>query len=96
MESANKNDAGKLRFDLVPTTATIGDAEVFTFGAKVYGERNWEKGIKYSRLYAATLRHLYAWWGGADIDPESGIHHLAHARVNLAMILDLPKQWDDR
>ena len=91
-----KFDSKKLRYDLVPLVAFQGDAEVLTFGAKKYGDRNWEQGIGYLRLYAAAMRYLLAWRGGEDIDPESGLHHLAHARVNMAMIMALSDEWDDR
>jgi hypothetical protein len=92
----NKNDDGKLRYALVPASAFEGDAEVFTYGAGEYGDRNWENGIHYTRLFSAAMRHLIAWHGGEDIDPESGLNHLKHARVNLAMILAQGPEWDDR
>jgi len=43
------------------------------------GARNWEQGMAWSRLYAATFRHLTAWWGGERTDQETGLSHLAHA-----------------
>jgi hypothetical protein len=48
------------------------------FGSKKYGDYNWAKGMKWSRMYAAALRHLFAFWEGQDLDEESGISHLAH------------------
>ena len=91
-----KFDSKKLRYDLVPVEADQSDAEVFTYGAGKSGDRNWEQGIRFSRLYAAARRHLHAWWCGEDIDQESGLHHLAHVRANMAMIMALPDEWDDR
>lgn len=38
---------------------------------------------------ASTLRHLLAWQAREDLDPESGLHHLAHARADLGMLLEL-------
>lgn len=35
--------------------------------------------MAWSRVYAAALRHLLAWWGGEDEDPETELSHLAHA-----------------
>jgi predicted HAD superfamily Cof-like phosphohydrolase len=95
-DEATKHDSGKLRYDLVPVVAFLSDAEVFTYGAGKYGDRNWEKGLDYTRLFAAVMRHLLAWRGGEDIDPESGLHHLKHARANLAMILATGNSHDDR
>ena len=53
----------------------------------VPGARNWEKGMDWSRLYAAALRHLTAWWRGNDIDHESGLPHLAHALCCINFLL---------
>jgi len=47
--------------------------------AAKYAPHNWEKGIDYSRVYGALLRHMMAWWGGEDTDPETGLSHLHHA-----------------
>jgi hypothetical protein len=77
-----KFDDEKLRMDLLSTQAIEGIAEILTFGAKKYGDRNWEKGLNYSRIFAALLRHLFAWWQGEDIDPESGLHHIDHVACN--------------
>lgn len=43
------------------------------------GRHNWRKGFTWGRLSGAALRHLFAWIGGEDKDPESGLSHLAHA-----------------
>jgi hypothetical protein len=41
------------------------------------------------RYYAAALRHLPAWRGGEELDPESGLTHLAHALANAAFLMEL-------
>lgn len=43
------------------------------------GERNWERGMAWSRPFGALMRHMWAWWGGEDNDPETGYSHLSHA-----------------
>jgi hypothetical protein len=93
-----KYDAGKPRIDLVPPSAIIAAAQVFTYGAEKYGERKWENGIAVSRLYAAAQRHLLAYWGGEDTDDDSGLPHIDHALVNLCMIIGLREkpECDDR
>jgi hypothetical protein len=83
INGGTKYDEGKLRMDLVAPEGVEGIARVLTFGANKYGDRNWEKGMSWGRAFAATLRHLYAWWGGQDIDPESGFSHLDHAACNI-------------
>jgi len=85
--SGVKHDEEKLRMDLIPPEAVVGLAEVLTFGSKKYGDRNWEKGISNGRLFAATMRHLWAHWAGEDNDEESGISHLKHAMCNLAFMI---------
>lgn len=76
MSGGRKDDAGKLRYDLIPPEALAGLASVYTMGAEKYTDRNWEKGIAYGRIYAALLRHLEAWRMGEDTDLDNGQHHL--------------------
>ncbi len=95
-----KHDNGKIRYELVPPEALAGLARVLTFGAKKYGDRNFEKGIKYSRVFGAALRHLWAWWGGEEKDPETGECHLHHAVACVVMLQTYycrdMKGFDDR
>ena len=82
-----KFDGGKLRYDLIPHDALEQFVRVLTYGAEKYADRNWEKGMDWSRLYAAALRHLTAWWRGKSIDPESHLPHLAHALCCINFLL---------
>lgn len=93
-----KDDAGKPRMDLLPFDGLIEVAHVLTFGAKKYGERNWH-GLSVSRLFGASLRHLWTWWLGEDDDPETGRPHLAHAACCVLMALEQTRhrpEYDDR
>jgi len=85
-EGAKKSDDGKVRLDLLPVQPLLDIGQVLTFGADKYAERNWEKGFDWSRPYAATLRHLFAWWSGEDKDPETGLSHLAHAACEVMFL----------
>lgn len=87
-KEAVKWDDTKPRLDLVPPGPIVDIAQVFTFGATKYRDRNWELGFKYGRIYAAIQRHLLAWWDGEDIDPETGLSHLAHAGCDMLMLLE--------
>lgn len=78
-EEGRKDDQSKDRFELLPGDALRAIAVILTFGAAKYGDRNWEKGMKWSRVYGATLRHLTAWWEGEKLDAETGKSHLWHA-----------------
>jgi hypothetical protein len=87
---------------LVPEAAIIHMAEALRDGEAKYGAMNWRiDPVSASTYYAAARRHLAEWWDGEnfdgglprtdpDYDPKagSGIHHLAHAATNLAILLD--------
>src|SRR5512146_2965093 len=64
------------RFDLLPVLPLTELAEHFGRGAKKYADRNWERGYKWSLSFAALMRHAWAFWGGEDIDPETGTPHI--------------------
>lgn len=94
-----KLDAGKCMVELVPTDVVLGWADVLTFGAMKYAARNWEKGMAWSRPFGAALRHLFKWWSGERLDPDSGLPHLDHAICNLGFLSAYEKRGvgeDDR
>ena len=97
-----KFDGDKPMTELYPVDAYMGTCRGLTYGAKKYAPRNWEKGIKFGRVFGALLRHLFAWWKGEDVDPESGLHHLDHAGCCLAFLQQYTTQreryaaFDDR
>lgn len=82
-----KHDHGKLRMDLLPMDAIREVAAVMTFGAKKYGDRNWEKGMDWGRLIGAAHRHLSEFQLGVDIDHETDLLHTAHAATCLLFLL---------
>jgi len=86
-EVAIKHDDNKIRPELLPIPALEAVIRVFTFGAKKYGDFNWENGFKFSRLTGACFRHIFAWLKGENLDPESGESHLAHAACCLLMLI---------
>jgi hypothetical protein len=49
---------------------------------------NWRKGMNRSPLIDAAMRHLNAFNDAEDIDPESGLPHLAHARCCLGFLIE--------
>jgi hypothetical protein len=83
-----KDDSEKLRYDLVPVWAEQQAVKIFTMGAQKYGDRNWERGMQWSRLIAALKRHLAAFEVGEDYDPESGYLHAAHITANALMLTE--------
>lgn len=81
-----KFDNGKLPEHLYSLEHHKRLLEVLKIGADKYGERNWEQGMAWSRVYAALERHLHAWWNGESNDPETGKSHLAHAAANIMFL----------
>lgn len=92
-----KFDQDKPDYSLLPLISTEEVVKVWTFGKKKYAAWNWTLGFQFSRPYAAALRHVFAWARGESYDPESGIHHLAHAICDLQMLLEfeLTKTGED-
>lgn len=76
-----------VRYDLVPPEATWLEARVYGKGAEKYAERNWEGGYEWGKSIAAIERHIQLFKAGEDIDPESGLPHLAHARWHTGTLL---------
>lgn len=93
-----KFDSDKPRMDLIDSRAIFELAKVLTVGAKKYPAHNWRAGLHKSRLIAAALRHLFAYLGGEDRDPESGLSHVAHAMCCCMFLLGLEHrpELDDR
>jgi len=82
-----KDDQQKPRMDLIPPEAIDALSHVLTDGADRYGDRNWEKGMRWGRPFAACMRHLWAWWRGETTDPDSGRSHLWHALCCVAFLV---------
>lgn len=75
-----KFDGGKLQYGLIPPLAMAEMVKVLTFGAEKYEPDNWKNVPDSKRRYFDAMeRHIWAWKAGEQIDPESNIHHLAHA-----------------
>lgn len=93
----SKNDSQKPDLSLIPTDALLGMGQALTYGANKYARHNYRDGINYSRLVAATMRHLSAWNEGENNDSESGLSHLDHAMASLAMLkfMDVNKPEND-
>ena len=74
-------------------------AKVLDMGADKYARDNWRKGTAYQRRMASAMRHMLAWIEGEDLDPESGLPHLAHAATNCMFLMNWQRRGvgtDDR
>lgn len=94
------NQEDKARYDLIPTAALRLLAAHYASGSKIYGEKNWTKGMPYSRVIASLLRHVYQFIEG----DSSERHDVAIAWNAFALITyqewiragKLPPELDDR
>ena len=84
-----KHDQEKDRWDLLPWQATQQIVKVLTYGAQKYTPDNWKQ-VRDSRIryFAASMRHIVAWFLGERLDPESGLSHLAHAGCCILFLLE--------
>lgn len=88
VEPARKDDAGKLRWSLLPWRALAKVVEVLEYGAGKYRAHAWvEVESAEDRYKEALLRHVAAFASGELIDPESGKSHLAHVACNALFLL---------
>jgi hypothetical protein len=87
---ARKDDSGKPRWSLLPWKALGSVVGVLEYGAKKYAPEAWRNvpGGK-ARYREALLRHVIAYTRGEDLDPESGLPHLAHVVCNALFLLEL-------
>jgi hypothetical protein len=84
-----KFDGGKLEYGLLPPLALEETVRVLTVGAQKYERDNWIKVPDSKRRYFDALqRHLWAWKKGEIDDPETGLHHLAHAMCCLMFLYE--------
>jgi len=88
-KGAVKHDADKTDWAILPIAASEEIIKVFEFGAKKYARGNFKEGtgLAYTRVLNSLLRHTYAFMQGQDLDPETGLSHLAHAGCNIYMLL---------
>lgn len=104
MSNNPKERCGALKVPLhllppqVMAEVAIGMAE----GAEKYGYYNWrDTHVVQSTYYGANLRHMFAWFDGENIDPDSpnGLHHVTKAICSLIVLRDAMLQGnttDDR
>ena len=86
-----KGEAGAAKpgLDNISLAAQYYEGAVMKQGADTYGAYNWcDHPMKATIYYNAILRHLNAWWAGEDLDPKSGLPHMAHVRANAGILID--------
>lgn len=85
---------------LIPPSALVLESMAMKNGADKYGPYNWRsRRVSITTYLSAMFRHLLQIQDGEDIDPESGISHLAHIRAGAGIVIDaqsLGRLDDDR
>lgn len=89
--SGCKYDDNKIRYDLIPSDSLHELAKVYTHGAQKYEDDNWRKGMDWKRIMGAIERHYHAWKRGQEIDPDSGLFHLAQVAWGCFTLLNYSK-----
>jgi len=79
----------KLPLHLVPSSGIAMTAMAFVEGALKYGKYNWRiAGVRASIYLDAMLRHIDKFNNGEDVDPETGVAHLASVCACAMIIMD--------
>lgn len=81
-----KHDQQKPDLSLLPREFLDEVAFAMQYGETKYGRYNYTGGMAWHRIIAASLRHITAFAGGEDNDPESGVSHLGHAGACVLML----------
>jgi Domain of unknown function (DUF5664) len=81
------NEPEKLDYTLMPLDALEDVAHALMYGRDKYGEWQWTNdNYKWTEFLAKAQRHIYAFTRGEDIDPKSGLPHIACAIADLMFL----------
>lgn len=92
MEGVNPKDLAavrdnKPRLDLLEHCADVQIAAAMADGARKYKKKNYRTTPIQGSVYGGAIRrHVGAWLAGEDIDPQSGLPHLAHIGANVHVL----------
>lgn len=91
LPAGRKDDQGKLRWGLLRKSLVVcleAVIRVLMFGAKKYGDENWQRVENPKVRYRDALdRHLAEIDKGVMVDPDTGEHHMAHVATNALFLL---------
>lgn len=78
----------KSRPDLFPSKALLLAGDVLAFGETKHPDEKW-KSMSVRDHLGAAYRHVLRWQTGETKDSETGLSHLVHSMVRLAMAAEL-------
>lgn len=96
-EDTAKADTGKPRPTLVPTSLIRAATAVREYGtAKYHDPENWHT-VEPQRYRDALFRHWLAYLDNPrGVDAESGLPHLWHVACNVAFLIEMEGEWNER
>lgn len=87
-DQSKKFDGGKIRMELIPTSALTSIGRVLTHGAEKYGPNTWQT-VEYERYVGALIRHLVSFIDDpTGVDSDSGLKHTEHLLANAVFLND--------
>ena len=97
----NGGKDSKAPLGLLPEKPCFEIVEVLQWAADQgkYGLYDWREGRSWMGEVDAILRHIFLFKAGVDLDPESGMPHLAHALCRLMVLMEYQEthpEFDDR
>lgn len=96
---ADRFNEGKRKWSLIDFRTMENMVKVLEYGATKYSANNWKKGLKVTETCESMIRHLLAFIGGENNDPESGLSHIGHIQCNamfLEYMMRFKPEFDDR
>lgn len=91
-----KADSGKPRPTLVPVSLIRAVTEIREYGCQKYHDpENW-RNVEPQRYRDALYRHWLAYLDGEKTDEESGLPHLWHIACNVAFLIEMEEESNER
>ena len=79
----------KIPLHVIPPRALLQVGQAMHIGKEKYGHFNWRHAaVPATIYYDAALRHWMSWFDREELDPATGISHLAFAAANALILLD--------
>lgn len=92
MKPSNPKDLAALTrapMSVVPMTVLAETGVAMVEGMLKYGRHNYrDTGVQASIYIDAALRHIFKFWEGQDLDPDSTINHITKAIASLIVLRD--------
>jgi len=81
-DKATRYNQGKLKWSYISFKALEPMIEVLMLGAKLYGDKNWQKQMDTTEILESMQRHLASLFDGEEFDKDSKLKHIGHIMAN--------------